>query len=839
MTHDGGVTSHADAKHRETIELLERAKVGLSPVDPIAYAEHGLSARQLQERRAAGLENGVPEDSSRTLGQILRSNLLTLFNVVLGTCLVIVLLLGRWQDALFGFILIANAAIGVIQEYRAKRALDRLAVLHAPHARVLRAGQIEEIEVSEIVYDDLLVLRIGDQIPADAVLVDTQGLEVDESLLTGESDPIDKAPGEDVLSGSAVVAGSGTARVHRIGIESFAARLTVEAKRFSLVNSEIRNAINRIVLYITWALIPIILLLVNSQVQANGGWSHALEDGVWQEATISAIAAIVAMIPEGLVLLTSISFALAAVGLARQQVLVQELPAVEGLARVDVVCLDKTGTLTEGEIAFESAHPLNEVTGWQRALGWIGADPGANATAAALTSAYTVAPRSEAERVVPFNSSRKWSGVSFGVPLDADDPADGSWVLGAPEMVLNADGADRTAVLERVNDLADRGLRVLLLAHTAELLDDEDHDRLPPRLVPVALLAFGERVRADAAETLDFFRAQDVSLRIISGDNPRTVEAVARAVGFPSTTHGYDARDLPEDIDELGELLERERVFGRVSPEQKKSMVLALQRRGHVVAMTGDGVNDALALKHAEIGIAMGSGSAATKAVSRLVLLDDQFSRLPGVVAEGRRVIANVERVASLFLTKTAQAITTSLIVSILLMQYPFLPRQLSVVSGLTIGIPALLLALLPNSRRYVPGMLRRTLAFSIPAGLIITGAIMAVYSITLGMPQADSATAHLDTARTGATMTILLLSLWVLSILARPLDRARIAIVASMLVLTVLVFTVPLSRELFALSLPSGTLLLIVLGAVVIGGALLEVLYRLLKSRGSVSEHE
>ncbi|WP_080503808.1 cation-translocating P-type ATPase [Renibacterium salmoninarum] len=830
-------TSHADAKQQAHLEALISAKTQLAAVDDAKLASSGLDEKQVSERAALGLDNAVPNDSSRTIGQILRSNLLTLFNIVLGVCLIIILIVGNWRDALFGFIVIANAAIGVVQEYRAKRTLDKLAVLNAPKARTLRSGTVQDIQVESVVYDDVLVLRAGDQIPADAVVLKVEGLEVDESLLTGESDPIDKAVGDEVLSGSAVVAGSGTARVSRVGRESFASKLTAEAKRFSMVNSEIRNSINKIVLYITWALIPIILIVINGQMQAKGGWEHALESGAWKDAVVSAVAAIVAMIPEGLVLLTSISFGLAAVTLARRQVLVQELPAVEGLARVDMVCLDKTGTLTEGEIVFDADQELKETVGWDQVLAWIGADENANATAACLAAKYSQLPKSKAAANVPFNSARKWSSVSLTNDGDASDAPTGGWVFGAPEMVLSADVEAHREALERAGELAEQGLRALVLARAENVVET---DVLPADLVPVSILTFREKVRPDAAETLAYFREQGVDLRVISGDNPRTVAAVAREVGFQNVGQGYDARNLPEDLDELGTVLEKEQVLGRVTPEQKKSIVLALQKRGHVVAMTGDGVNDALALKNADIGIAMGSGAAATKAVSRLVLLDGQFSRMPGVVAEGRRVIANVERVANLFLTKTAQAIIISLVIGVLLWQYPFIPRQLSITSALTIGIPAFFLALLPNKRRYQPGFLRRVLSFSVPVGAVIALCIVGVYSFARAYPDLTlNAADQLKDSQTASTMTILLLSLWVLAVLARPFDRWRAMVVIGILVLLILVFIVPFSRSFFELAAPSGSVLAVTIGVVFLGCVAIEILYRILKRRGAVSERE
>ncbi|MHA7176139.1 HAD-IC family P-type ATPase [Arthrobacter sp. Sr24] len=842
----------AERREEHRRAAMAAARAGLAPVDPIALERSGLNASQVQERRAAELSNVVAHESSRSIWAIVRANVFTLFNTVLGSCLVLVLVVGDPRDALFGFIVVANAAIGVVQEYRAKRTLDKLAVLHAPRARVLRGGLELEMAVAEVVHDDVLLLRTGDQVPADATILFSEALEIDESLLTGESDPVAKSLGDAALSGSAVVAGYGSARVHAVGAESYASALTAEARRFSLVNSEIRNSINRIILYIAWALIPIILLVINGQMSAHGGWSAAIATGDWRIAVVSAVASIVAMIPEGLVLLTSISFGMAAVSLARQQVLVQELPAVEGLARVDMVCLDKTGTLTEGSMELADTTVFAPVPGWEAVLAWQGAHPNANATAAAMVNSYTAAPEQLPISEVHFSSARKYSAVSFGA-----GPAAGDWVLGAPEVVL-AEGSHPEA-LAASYDASGKGLRAVVLAHRelpAAVSDPasnitgagEASTGMPEAeaefslagLQPVALLVFRERVRPDAGATLEYFREQGVELKIISGDNPRTVAAVARDVGFIFDGDGYDAQDLPDDLEALADVLERESVLGRVTPEQKKSIVQALQSRDHVVAMTGDGVNDALALKHADIGIAMGSGAAATKAVSRLVLLDGQFSHLPSVVAEGRRVIANVERVANLFLTKTTYAIIISVVIGILMWRYPFLPRQLSIVSSMTIGIPAFFLALLPNARRYQPGFLRRTLMFAIPSGTIVAACIMAVYSYALTFPNPSlSGELLIREAQTAATMTVLLVALWVLGALARPFDKWRALLVTAMVVGLALVMAVPFARNFFALDIPSGGLLAATLTVTAAGCVAIELLYRFLKRRGAVSERE
>ncbi|MCU1568704.1 MAG: ATPase, P-type (transporting), superfamily, subfamily, partial [Pseudarthrobacter sp.] len=619
----------------------------------------GLSTDDVAVRVESGLTNVVSDQSSRSLWDIFRANVLTLFNAIVAGSFVLLLLLGQWRDALFGFAAVSNALIGVVQEYRAKKSLDRLAVLNSPQARVLRDGAVQEIRVEDVVRDDVLVLRAGDQVPADGVMVDADGLEVDESLLTGESDAVQKAAGAEVLSGSSIVSGQGRAVVTRVGAESFASRLTAEAKRFSLVQSEIRRGLDRILRWITLALLPIMAIVVNGQMQGQGGWQHAITTGTWKNASVGAVASVIAMIPLGLVLMTSVAFAVGAVRLARKKVLIQELAAVEGLARVDVLCLDKTGTLTVGRIVFDAVHELGTETpaGWKRALGWFGADPNANATARCLTDAFPADAALRPVDSVPFSSARKWSAVSF----PAGAAMGGTWLLGAPEMVLlpgspGADDARRTAA-----GLASTGLRTLVLAYApgTDFTRSDNEEVLPARAVPAVLLTFREQVRPDAAQTMSYFRDQGVELKIISGDDPRTVTAVAREVGV-ETDGGFDARELPEDSEELADAMERHTVFGRVTPAQKKDMVRALQRRGHVVAMTGDGVNDALALKEADIGIAMDSAAAATKAVSRLVLLDGRFDRLPGIVAEGRQVIANIERVSMLFLAKTAYAVILS-----------------------------------------------------------------------------------------------------------------------------------------------------------------------------------
>ncbi len=754
----------------------------------------GLSSAQVAERRLRGLTNAGGERTSRSVAEILRANILTRFNLILGVLLAVILIAGQPQDALFGVVLVANALIGIGQELRAKRTLDRLAVLSAPRVRVVRDGAPVEIAVAELVVDDLVDLRAGDQLVADGVVRASASLQADESLLTGESEQVDKRAGDQLLSGSFVVAGSGGYQATGVGAEAYARKLAAQARRFTLVRSELVAGINQILRYVTWAIPPVAVLLILSQLH-----SHETR----QEAATSSVAALVGMVPQGLVLLTSIAFGAAAVTLARRRVLVQQLPAVEGLARVDVVCLDKTGTLTDGTIAFDSLIRLDDQAPAEAALGALADDEARNATLAAIGQAFPP-PRGWARQdAVPFSSARKWSAASFA--------GHGAWVLGAPEMVLPA---DQDGLLSRAADLAASGRRVLALAHAPGSLDGQ---ALPPGLRAVAFILLAERLRSDAPQAIAYFAAQGVALKVISGDSPRTVGAVAARAGVPKAGDPVDARDLPEDPAALGTVLEERFVFGRVTPHQKESMVKALQARGHTVAMTGDGVNDVLALKLADIGVAMGSGAAATKAVAELVLLDNGFGTLPGVVAEGRRVTANIERVANLFITKTVWATLLAVAAAAAFIPYPFLPRHLTIIDTLAIGVPAFFLALAPNRRRYTPGFVGRVLRFTIPAGLIIAAATFSAYALARarGLP--------LTQQRTAATLVTLTLSLCVLALLAMPLTWRRIALLVAALAGFALLFPVPGLRTFYKLDLPhsviGSTLLIAALGAAALTG--------------------
>jgi len=726
----------------------------------------GLTAAEVSARVEAGQINDAHEVTSRSLKDILHANLLTRFNALLLVLFIAVLIVGSPADGLFGFVIVINSAIGIFQEIRAKRTLDRLAIMHAPVAVVLRDSTPQTIPIKQVVLDDVIKLRIGDQVPADAVVLDSEGLEIDESLLTGEADPVVKVVGEKVLSGSIVVAGQGFVRADAVGVHAYAHSITAQVKRFKIARSELVEGTNKLLGYISLIIVVVAPLLVWGQIVRSG--SH------WREAIVRSIAAIVGMVPEGLVLLTSLAFMMAVLVLVRRKVLVQQLPAVEGLARVDVICLDKTGTLTEGKIVLDEIRVLDDSVKQtaERVLSAFAAEPN-SPTLQALHDGISTAPLTNARYVVPFSSARKWSAMA------GDDEY---WIMGAPEMTWPT-AADELG--KDIDDIARCGKRVLILLKANT---EPRPDRLPDDRHPIALIVFTEKVRDDAAQTLDYFAKQGVSLKVISGDSPRTVAAIAKAVGL-NATEAIDARTLPAQPEELAALLESESIFGRVTPDQKRAMVKALQSRGHVVAMTGDGVNDALALKDADIGIAMGSGAQATKAIAELVLLDNKFSEMPHVLAEGRRVIGNIERVANLFVIKNVYSLTLALVVTIAALPYPFLPRHLSVLSSLTIGIPAFFLSFAPNQQRYKPGFLRRVLNFAVPTGVVIAVLVFAGY-LTV-----SSRGGSAQTASTIALTVAVTIAVWVLFCLARPLRYWKLALILTLAAVYVGLVTIPFTR--------------------------------------------
>jgi cation-transporting ATPase E len=765
----------------------------------------GLSAAEVQARLADGRSNAVEVTASRTVREILRANVLTAFNLLLAILLVAIIAVGELKDSLFGIVLVLNTLIGVVQELRAKRTLDRLALLNAPHARVRRDGGELDVAVADLVLDDVIVLRPGDQISVDGDVLGANGLEIDESLMTGESDPVAKEPGDELFSGSFVAVGDGVMRATRVGAATNAAQLSAEARTFSLVHSELREGINRIITWIGWLMIPAAILLVTAQIRA---------DLSFQKAVQASVAGLVAMVPEGLVLLTSVAFALGAARLARQRVLTKELAAIEGLARVDVVCLDKTGTLTEGELSVAAVEPVaadgDEGAVTQALAAMARADEHPNASLLAIGVAHPDDPGWRTVDTVPFSSARKWSAADFG--------DHGCWLLGAPDVLLAAVPGSDDGVAARVRTHASEGRRVLLVASAPGGLSGTD---LPAQLAPAGLVVLDEKLRASSPATIEYFASQGVAVKVISGDSPTTVGAVARACGVPGADHPVDARELGDDPAALATTLEASSVFGRVTPQQKRAMVQALHAKEHVVAMTGDGVNDTLALKEADIGVAMGSGSAAARGVARFVLLDNDFSVFPHVVAEGRRVIANIERVANLFLTKTTYAVLLALAIGVSGLPYPFIPRYYTLLSALTIGIPAFFLALARNSRRAAPHFLERVLRFAIPAGIVAGVAAITCYLVVRGHG------VSLSQERTATLITTFMVAWWVLCILARPLDGWRLVLVVTMGVGLVLALLVPVARNFFDLPAPGTASLAAAAVIGVVASAILEFAWR------------
>lgn len=761
---------------------------------------HPLSSDEVDERVRDGRANIVTSVESRSLESILKANILTRFNAIITVMLVIIIVFGELADAMFGVVMVANALIGIVQELRAKATLDKLKVIVAPRAVVRRATGDVDIAIEEIVEDDLLILGRGQQLPVDGRTVESAGLEVSEALLTGEAEPIHKDEGARVLSGSFVVSGSGVAIVTDVGDDAYASKLAKEAKEFSISTGELRTSIDLILTIVTWLLVPTAVLLFWSQLQSGQSVANGM---------VAAVAGVVAMVPQGLVLLVSVSLAVAVVKLAGHNALVQEMAAIETLARVDILCVDKTGTLTSGGIVFDQIVPLSS-RGYDatQILGSIaGADPDPNATMVALAEAFPVDEPLEAVASVPFSSARKMSAVAFG-----DDTA---WVVGAPEFVLSQGQRDK--VRDEIASFAEQAKRVIVIAAT-----DPDLVRAgePVATDPAFLAVFSEEIRPDAAETIAYFVEQGVEMKVISGDSPDTVAAVARTVGINPVV-AMDASDLPDASDPLfDELVVQTNVFGRVSPDRKREIVISLQAQGHTVAMTGDGVNDVLALKQADMGIAMGSGSSATRAVAQLVLLDDSFASLPEVVAEGRRVVANMERVAALFLTKTVYATLLAIAIGFAGLPFPFLPRHMTLVGMISIGIPAFVLSFEQRDRPIRSGFLIRVQTFAIPAGLVLGLTTFAVF----GVSRLDDIALSVDESRTVATVLMVLLGLIVVHHIVVPPSFSNWVLLGSMLGLLFIVLSVPFLRDIFNLSVLDAAAWTVIIGAAVISTVLLKV---------------
>ncbi|QOR47664.1 HAD-IC family P-type ATPase [Trueperella pecoris] len=764
----------------------------------------GLTSAEVAQRRADGRANELPPRTGKTVGRIVSQNVFTRINAILSVLFVMVLTTGSLINAAFGLLIVVNSGIGIVQELRAKRTLESLTIVGEEHPRVWRDGEIVEVTQEELVLDDVVRVGAGNQIVVDGVVKTSDYLSVDESNLTGESDAVRKVPGDAIMSGSFVVSGTGDYEVTKVGADSYAAKLAAEASRFSLAHSELQAGINAILKYITWVLIPVGLLTIYSQVR---GGVHD-----YRSVVLEITGALVPMVPEGLVLITSTAFALGVIRLGKRKCLVQELPAIEGLARVDVVCADKTGTLTENTLEFsqvelaeggpESMERCEEILAQLMAT-----DPDPNATARAILDRFPLAgPAWEVGARAPFTSATKWSGATF-----VHDAVATSYVMGAPDVL----GGEHPSAA-RAEEIGATGRRVIMLCHASEAVDASG---APGVVTPLALVVFEQKIRPDAQATMNFFAQQDVEVKVISGDNAASVGAVTERLGVDQGTP-VDARHIEDAA--FAETIENNRVFGRVRPDQKQAMVKALQNGGHTVAMTGDGVNDVLALKDADIGVAMGSGSAATRAVAKIVLLDNRFATLPHVVAEGRRVIGNIERVANLFLTKTIYSAALAIMVILAAVPFPFMPIHVTITGWFTIGIPAFFLALPPNNNRARPNFVRRVLRFAVPAGLIVGASSFVTYMMVSGW----NVPAQHVAQSTAALVALIIPSSWVLACIARPLSPWKLLLVVLPLIGYGVIFTWDVTQRIFMLDSSDGAMMwqAVLIGA--LAAALIEALW-------------
>jgi magnesium-transporting ATPase (P-type) len=779
-----------------------------------AAIERGLSSATAAKRlRELG---APPEDSSRSVSSIVAGNVFTLFNAIIGAFFVLDLGLGLYADSLFGLIAVINSYIGIRQELKAKRTLDELAVLVAPHAKVVRDGAVVSLRAEEIVPGDTVRVEPGDQLVADGETLSTRGMTLDESMLTGEADGVGKGVGDRVLSGSFCVSGSGHYKVDAVRGDSYAGRLAGEAKTFRHPPSPLQEEVNQVIVACVYAMVPLAAALILTLKLRNTGI---------EEAAQTATAGLVTLIPEGLVLLMSVTFAVAAVRLARKDTLVQQMSATESLAAVDTICVDKTGTLTDGELRLlgaEVAEGLEPATA-HAALGRFAASAGdRNRTLEAIAERFP----GEAGRVtaeVPFSSEWKWSGLRIGST---------TYVMGAPDVLGEAGALVLPPALARVLERETAaGRRVVAFGESSEPLPANPSEETAPRLAPVALVVLEETLRPDAAETVATMREENVDLKLISGDARATVTAVANAVGIPQDAGTIDGSELPTDAEGLAEAARRNTVFCRIKPEQKRDLVAALAASGRYAAMIGDGVNDVPALKKARMAVAMGSGAQVTKGVADVVLLKDEFARLPQAVGEGRRIARNIHRLGRLYMTKTVYAATLILLVAIPGFAFPFLPRHLTLAAFLTIGIPSFVLALAPSDGPLYRGRLLRALAaFAVPAGVATAlGSILAFFLVDTVFG------GTLEAGRTAATTTLIVLGLSFVLLLERGPGREHIAIQSYMLALVAglgalfaLILAAAPVREFFEMVLLNASQWFLALLSAAVGLTIASLLWRL-----------
>ncbi|MGL5347039.1 MAG: HAD-IC family P-type ATPase [Peptostreptococcaceae bacterium] len=715
----------------------------------------GLTSNQVQERIDKNLINTAIDNPSKTIKEIIVSNTFTFFNLLNLVLASLVILVKSYKNALFMGIVVSNTLIGIIQEVRAKKTIDKLSLVSSSSIKVIRDSKPKDIHINDIVLDDIIELKVGNEIPVDCIVVDGE-VEVNESLLTGEPDAISKTKGDTLLSGSFIVSGSCYCRADKVGADSYAAKLTSEVKKRKRVNSELMNALNKIIKTVAIVIVPIGLALFLKSIY--------IVNVPIKLSVITTVAALIGMVPEGLYLLTSIALYVSVVRLGKNNVLVQELYCIESLARVDLICLDKTGTITEGIMEVKEIEVLNDSITIDDinniGYNFVKAVDDNNSTFNAMKNYFNSNINWNCANIVPFSSSRKWSGAAFNEY--------GTYIIGAPEFVLKG---KYSLIKDKVEVYSTKGERVLLLV---KVEDNMLQDTISGDITSLALIIIKDKIRDNVNETFDFFYNEGVDIKVISGDSPVTVSEIARQSGIKNANKYIDVSTIKTD-DELENIADEFTVFGRVKPEQKRLIIKSLKKNGHTVAMTGDGVNDVLALKDSDCSIAMASGSDAARRTAMLVLTDSNFKCMPGVVMEGRRVINNIERSASLFLTKTIYSFLLSLLFIFLPYNYPFVPIQLTLINALTIGIPSFFFTFERNRNIIKKGFLKNILikssigAFTIVFNIIL---IMLIHNkVNFNVTELSSIVATI----TGIVGLIILLSV------CEPLTKKRLVLVLSM----------------------------------------------------------
>ena len=734
------------------MEQENRVRMERIAADP----QSGLSAEQVKRRFAQGENNYKVESSTLSVSEIVRSNVCTYFNLVFAVIAVLLAIVGAWSDMLFLPIIVANTCIGIIQEVHSKKVLDKLSILNAPHTVVIRDGKRQEIPADQLVLDDIVEFSAGSQIPADAKVVSGE-LQVNESLITGESDEIEKREGDSLLSGSFVVSGKACARLEKVGKDSYISKLTLQATKSKKgEQSEMIRSLNYLIMVMGIIIIPIgIALFVQSFIY---------NEGTFHDSITGMVAAIIGMIPEGLYLLTSVALAVSSVRLAQKKVLIHDMKCIETLARVNVLCVDKTGTITEPGMHvydFSVLDGADQLEISQLLADFVAAQEKDNATMEALKAHFSNGSGMRAREVYSFSSETKYSGAVMN---------DGkSYVIGAPEFVLRGQFAQYQ---EQIATYSSKGYRVLVFAQYEGTLDRKP---LTEPVLPLCFVMLANPIRKGAKETFTYFAENDVDIKVISGDNPLTVSVIAAEAGIVGAERFVDASTLKEKEDYY-RAVEEYTVFGRVTPSQKRMLVQALKEHKKTVAMTGDGVNDVLALKDADCSVAMASGSEAASNVAQLVLLDSDFSRMPSVVAEGRRVVNNIERTAALYIVKNIFSMLLAIFSVILMLDYPLEPSQVSLISMFTIGIPSFVLALEPNKELIRGHFLTNVLVRALPAGLtdfiVVSGLVIFCREF-----QVD-----LDCLSTSCTILVAIVGFMILHRIARPMNTGHIVMLVGVI---------------------------------------------------------